>query len=118
MTPLRNSMSESPVQAHRPKRNNLLVGLLVIALISGFKIASNCVAYRATVIAVRILREPPGFPSGTVSKEEDSIQDTRETIRANLAIEMVVFLTALGCLWELRRPNTPTRAGIGVGETI
>jgi hypothetical protein len=111
-------MCEIPVQSRSRKRKNLLIGLLVIALISGFQIACNCAAYRATVIAVRILQEPPGLPSGTVSKEEDSIQDTRETIRGNLAIEMVVFLTALGCLWELRRPNTPTRAGIGVSEAI
>jgi len=100
-------MSESPVQAHVPKRNRLLVGLLVITLISGFKIANTCAAYHATVIAQGILQEPPGLDSATVSKEEESIHDSRETIRVDLAIEIVVFLTTLGCLWEARRFNTP-----------
>ena len=100
-------MSERPVQAHVPKQNRLRAGLLVIALISGFKIASTFAAYHATVIAQGILREPPGLDSATVSKEEESIQDSRETIRNDLAIEMVVFLTTLGCLWEVRRSNNP-----------
>jgi hypothetical protein len=50
--------------------------------------------------------ELPHLPSAEASKEEEKVEDTRETIRDNLAIEMVVFFTALGCLWELRRPNT------------
>ena len=100
-------MSESPVQAQVSKRSRLLVGLLVITLISGFRIASTCAAYHLTVIAQSILQEPPGLDSVTVSKEEESIQDNRKTILVDLTIEIVVFLTALGCLWETRRFNTP-----------